>query len=62
MYLFLPLACELDPLGWFKLDMNLGFYQAGTENLILNLRTWLTGAGTNLVVCTLEPPGSWYSQ
>ena len=47
---------------WFKHDVNLGLYEAGTENLIVNLRVLVTGTGANFVVCTLEPPGSWYSQ
>ena len=33
----LPMACKLDPLAWFKLDMNLGFYPARTENLMLSI-------------------------
>ena len=60
--LVLPLARQLDGFLWFILDMNLGLCKAGTENLVSNLRVLGTVTGTNLVVCTLEPPGSWYSQ
>ena len=62
MFLFLPLTSQDDVIVWFKHYVNLGFCKAGTENLMLNLRVLVTGTGANFVVCTLEPPGSWYSQ
>ena len=58
----LPLTRQLDEFVWLKLNVKLGFCKAGTENLMLNLRVLVAGTGTNLVVCTLKPPGSWYCQ
>ena len=64
MFVFLPLTSQHDVIVWFKLYVNLGFCKVGTENLMLNIRVLLTGTRSifNFVVCTLEPPGSWYRQ